>query len=234
MMAHHLIQMVTAYLMPTIQTSKETRKETEKVALMVVEKVKMEKAKAKVKDRDKAKVKVKVKARVRVKDKDKDKGRDKAKDKAKVKAKDKGKDRGKAKVRAPVKVKVKVKVKMKAKVRDKIPDRMASRVRMDKDLSPVKTVSKAKKTKEMVKPTSKITVKDNNSLVENREVSKPTKPEWIKMEIIKMVKTNSNKEAHSPTKDSKVLSPTNSKINSWRTKTRTVKTTMMVTVSPMI
>ena len=224
--------MVTAYLMPTIQTSKETRKETEKVALMVVEKVKMEKAKAKVKDRDKAKVKVK--ARVRVKDKDKDKGRDKAKDKAKVKAKDKGKDRGKAKVKAPVKVKAKDRGRIKDKVKDKIPDRMASRVRMDKDLSPVKTVSKAKKTKEMVKPTSKITVKDNNSLVEIREVSKPTKPEWIKMEIIKMVKTNSNKEAHSPTKDSKVLSPTNSKINSWRTKTRTVKTTMMVTVSPMI
>ncbi len=206
----------------------KTEKETE--ALTVAVKVK-EKAKAKAKDKDRAKVKVKVRVRVRVKEKDKAKAKVKDKDKAKVKAKVKGKDRGRAKVKA----KVRARVKTKAKVRDKTKDRMANRVRMVKDLSLVKRVSKAKITKEKVNPTNKITDKANSRTEMSRAVSKPTKQELIKMETTKTAKTNSNKARPRITiRVSKVLSPTNSRINSWRTKTRMVKTTMTVMGFPTI
>ena len=65
---------------------------------------------------------------------------------------------------------------------------------------------------------NKITAKVSNKVEMNREVSKPTKLETIRMETTKMDKINSNKARPRTIRVSKDLSPTNSRINSWRTK----------------
>ena len=106
---------------------------------------------------------------------------------------------------------------------------------MDKDRSLIKRANKVNRVSKASSRINKITAKVSYNLEMNKVDSKPTKQELIKMETTKTAKTNSNKvRPRITTRVSKVLSPTNSRINSWRTKTRTVKTTMMVTGFLMI
>ena len=103
-----------------------------------------------------------------------------------------------------------------------------------KDHNLDKMVNKAKTVKMDRKVSSKIMDKASNNLVANNLDNKVTKLAIVRMETIRMVRTNSNKvRPKTPIKDNRVNNPISSKTNSSRIKNRTVRTTTMEMASLM-
>ena len=96
-----------------------------------------------------------------------------------------------------------------------------------KDHNLIKMANKDNKKNKVKVVNNKIMARVNR-LAANKAANKVTKKAKIKMEIIKMVKTNNNKAKHKiMVKDNKVLNPINNKVNNSIIKIKTEKMTMM-------